>query len=114
MASANESQPNLFPSCVDCASNSSIARIELNSDGTGAICKAFHLHVGCTAATRHGFVPNMTNLIPAVAADGFRNCVESEVGNTTTRVRVHARFVLRILNRLPPKAVLGSRISHVT
>src|SRR5712671_3867445 len=107
-------QPDLVPSCIDCASNSRIASIELGSDGTGTICKGLHLHGGSWTETRHRLIPNLTNLVPALAAGGFGNRVEREIGKATAFMWVHAGLVLRKFSRLGREAMFRGRISHVS
>src|SRR5262245_42998392 len=107
-------QPDLFPPCVDCVSNSSVARIKLSSDGTRAICKGLHLHVGRPAEAGQRLVPDLANFVPAVAAGSFRSRVESEIGNAATLVRIHARPVLRKFGRLRRKTMLCRWVGHVT
>src|SRR5947209_14932259 len=87
---ADALQPDLLPSCVNCASDSSVARIQLSSNGTGAIGKGLHLHGGGRAEAGLRLVPDLADLFPAVAADRLRDDVEGEVRDAAAHMRIHA------------------------
>src|SRR3954466_14479393 len=82
------SQSDALPTCVNGTSKSSIARIELSGDGAGAIGKALHPHGRCGAEAGHGLIPDLADLFPAVAADGFGDRAEGKVRNPAAQVRV--------------------------
>src|SRR5258705_13413411 len=88
-------QPDLDPSCVDCASNSRIASIERGSDGTGTICKGLHLHGGSLTETRHRSIAKLNHLVSTLGGVGFYKCIERGFWYSAAFVRVHSRFVLR-------------------
>ena len=107
-------QSDLLPSGVDCTSNSVVARIELSSDGTGTIGKRLHLHGGRRAEARHRLVPDLADLVPAVAADGLgRSCRRQGWECRCSRAGPCPALYCENLVGCWRKAMLCRRVGHV-